>query len=89
MLTLGALRGDEPSFGDGLVRVGEKAFKTHLLKPSHHLLEAFFSQLGCAFHPCHPFQNLSVRFFIQVKVFLGDMNDRLFLPTDGHFFIIA
>jgi len=86
LLTLGALGGDEPPFGHGLIGIGEEAFKSHLLKPFHHLLETGFGQLGCTFHPRHSFKNLAIRFLIQMKFLFGDMNNRFFLPTDGHQF---
>ena len=84
LLPLGALGRDESAFGHGLIGIGEKAFKSHLLKPFHHLLKTGVGQLGGTFHSRHSFKNLAIRFLIQMKLLFGDMNDRLFLPTDGH-----
>jgi hypothetical protein len=71
-----------------MIGMGKKAFKSHLLKTFHHLLEAFFGQLGCTFHPCYSFKNLAIGFLIQVEVFLSDMDNSLFFLPIGIFSII-
>ena len=69
--------------------MGEEAFKSHLLKTSHHLFKPLLVQLGRTLHPCDALENLAIRFLIEVEVLLCNMDKDLLFATDRHIAIIT
>jgi hypothetical protein len=85
----GTARRDEPPFWRRMIRMRQKPLKSHLLKTLHDLLEPLPVQLSGALNACHPFQNLTIRFIIEVEVFFGNMDKGLLFTTDRHNVIIT
>ncbi len=74
---------DQAAFGDRMVGGGEEALEPHLLKTLHDLFKPFAVQKGRAFNPGNAFQNLAIRFIVQMEILFCNVKKSLFLPTDG------
>ena len=71
---LGAIEGNEPTLRGGPVGILQETLEAHFLKSFHHLFEPLPGQEGSAFHPRHPFEDLSIRCFVEAQVFSSDVN---------------